>query len=93
MKTEKVKSVPFRMCIVCKQMRPKKELLRIIRNKEGETFIDFTGRANGRGAYICDDTECIKTCVKKRMLNKAFKTVIPAEIYEQIEIEYEKKRV
>ena len=81
------------MCIVCKEMRPKKELLRIIHNKEGETFIDFTGRSNGRGAYICDNHECIATCVKKRMLNRAFKMEIPAEIYAQIESEYEKKRV
>lgn len=93
MKTEKIKSVPLRMCIVCKQMRPKKELLRIIHTKEGETFIDFTGRSNGRGAYVCDTPECVAVCVKKRVLNRAFKTEIPAEIYMQIESEYEKKRV
>lgn len=74
-------------------MRPKKDLLRIIHTKEGEFFIDFTGRSNGRGAYVCDSPECIVTCVKKRMLNRAFKMEIPAEIYAQIQTEYEKKRV
>lgn len=93
MKTEKIKSVPLRTCIVCKKMQPKKELLRVIHTKEGETFIDFTGRANGRGAYICDSPECILTCIKKRMLNRAFKTDISTDIYEQIQAEYEKKRV
>ena len=93
MKTEKIKSVPLRMCIVCKKMMPKKNLLRIIKNKDDEVFIDFTGKANGRGAYICDDPECIRTCIKKKMLNKAFKTDISDEIYNSIAEEYEKKRI
>lgn len=91
MKTEKIKSVPFRMCIVCKQMQPKKSLLRVIKNKENEVFIDYTGKSNGRGAYVCDNPECVRTCIKKKMLNKVFHSDIPDEIYKQIEEEYEQK--
>lgn len=91
MKTEKIKSVPLRMCVVCKQMKPKAELLRIVSDKNGNVFIDETHRANGRGAYVCDCDDCVKTCVKKKILNKVFKREIPEEIYTSVAEEYEKK--
>lgn len=83
-----VKSVPMRMCIVCKTMVPKRELIRIIRTKDGVYSLDFTGKANGRGAYICDNTDCIKRCVKTKALNRAFKENVPEDVYEKILGEY-----
>ena len=56
----KEKKIPMRMCIACHEMKPKKEMLRIVKPKDGEVSIDFTGKAAGRGAYICDNSECIK---------------------------------
>ncbi len=90
MKQDKTRAVPLRMCVVCKQMTPKKDLLRIVCDKEGRVFIDATNKANGRGAYVCDKPECMTTCIKKRILNRAFKREIPEEIYKAISEEYEK---
>lgn len=90
MKQDKIKSVPLRMCIVCKRMIPKNELLRIVCDKEGNVCIDTTNRANGRGAYVCTQPECVATCVKKRILNRAFKRELPEEVYKAISEEYEK---
>jgi len=79
----------MRMCIVCKTMVPKKELIRIVRNEEGY-FIDRTLRMNGRGAYLCNNPLCMEVCLKKRQLNRAFKTEIPAEVYQKLLEEYGK---
>lgn len=84
----KVKKIPMRMCIACHEMKPKKEMLRIVKPKEGDISIDFTGKAAGRGAYICDDPNCIKKLKKARLLNKVFSAEIPQEIYEKIEEEF-----
>ena len=88
----KVKKVPMRMCIACHEMKPKKEMLRIVKPKEGDVFIDFTGKAAGRGAYICNDPECIKKLRKARLLNKAFSSEIPQEVYDKIEVEFFAKK-
>ncbi len=74
-----------RMCIACRQMKDKKMLLRIVKNKENEISIDLTGKQNGRGAYICKDSECLNKLKKQKSLNKAFKMNISEEIYKQIE--------
>ena len=58
-------NTPERMCIVCRIQRPKKELLRIVKSKEGNIFLDFTGKKPGRGAYICDNKDCIEKCMKR----------------------------
>ena len=83
----KEKKIPMRMCIACHEMKPKKEMLRVVKPKEGDVFIDFTGKAAGRGAYICDNPDCIKTLKKGRLLNKVFSSVIPAEVYAKIEVD------
>ncbi len=88
MKTEKIKDTPLRMCVVCKQMLPKKEMLRIVKNKDGEIIIDHTNKANGRGAYICDSLECIEKCVNKKLLNKSFSMAISQEVYQKILEDY-----
>ncbi len=83
-----VKKVPKRMCIVCKEMKDKKSLLRIIRTPEGEYRFDKTGKRNGRGAYVCDDVNCVEKCLKKKFLNKAFRDNIDQKIYDALAEEY-----
>lgn len=84
----KVKKIPMRMCIACHEMKPKKEMLRIVKPKEGDVFIDFTGKAAGRGAYICNSSDCVKKLRKGRLLNKTFAAQIPEEVYARIEEEF-----
>ena len=76
--------VPFRMCIACKQMKPKKEMTRIVKNADGEIFADFSGKAAGRGAYICSDAECMKKLQDKKLLHKAFSAQVSPEVYEGV---------
>lgn len=75
------KKIPLRMCIVCREMRSKKEMLRIVKNAENLIFIDKTGKAAGRGAYICDNKKCVQDCLKKKMFNKVFKCEVPEQVY------------
>ncbi len=88
----KVKKIPMRMCIACHEMKTKKEMLRIVKNKEGAVFIDYSGKAAGRGAYICDNPDCIRKLKKNRLLNKVFSSEIPMEIYEKIEEDFFAKK-
>lgn len=84
----KVKRIPLRMCIACKEMKPKSEMIRIVRTPEGEYKLDTVGKLAGRGAYVCDDSECIELCIRKKLLNKVFSADIPIEIYQNIGEEY-----
>ena len=86
---KKVKKIPQRKCIVCQDRDSKKELMRIVKNKEGEIFLDPSGRANGRGAYICKDYECLKKAIKTKALNRAFKVEVSDEVYEKLLTELE----
>ena len=81
----KVKLQPQRMCIACREMKDKKELVRVVKNNEGEIFVDLTGKANGRGAYVCKSKECFAKLKKQKGLNKAFKCPVEQEIYSKIE--------
>lgn len=76
-----------RMCIVCREMQDKRQLLRIVKTKEGEFFIDKTGKKNGRGAYICKREDCLNKLIKQKSLNKAFKTNISESFYQEIQEE------
>ena len=78
------KKIPMRMCVCCRQMKPKKSRLRIVKSGE-EISIDFTGKKNGRGAYICDDAECVKKLRKQKVLNKVFSANVGDEVYASIE--------
>ncbi|MTI70003.1 MAG: YlxR family protein [Firmicutes bacterium] len=78
------KKIPLRKCVGCGERVPKKELIRVVKNKKGEIKIDITGKANGRGAYICNDKKCFEKAKKSRRLNNALKTEIPDEIYERL---------
>ena len=63
---------PKRMCVACREMKEKREMFRVVKNAAGEIFADFSGKAAGRGAYICNNDECVKRLKKQRLLNKAF---------------------
>lgn len=84
----KTKKIPLRQCIACRELKPKKEMLRIVKNKEGEIFLDFSGKAAGRGAYICDNEDCIKKLRKQRLINKVFSCEVDDKVYTAIEEEY-----
>ncbi len=83
------RKVPTRKCIGCGELKEKRNLVRIVRTKEGEITVDATGKKNGRGAYICKSTECLKKAVKTKGLDRSFKTAIPASVYELLEKEME----
>lgn len=85
-----MKKIPMRMCVVCRNMVDKRDLVRIIRTKEGEYSLDVTSKANGRGAYVCKNTECFEKMIKTRALDRAFKEKVPSDVYEQIQGEYDK---
>ena len=84
-----VKKVPMRMCSGCMQMKPKKELVRVVRSPEGEISLDLTGKKSGRGAYICRDRECLRKAVKSKKIARSLEFEIPDEIYERLEGEIE----
>ena len=86
---KKVKKVPQRKCIACQDRDSKKELKRKVKNKEGKIFLDPTWRANGRGAYVCKSSECLKKAIKSKALNKAFKIDVPDEVYDNLLMELE----
>ena len=79
------------MCIACREKKDKKSLIRVVCNKEGEISLDFTGKKAGRGAYICNDINCIEKLIKNKLLNRAFETAVSDETYESIKNEFESK--
>ena len=81
------KKMPMRMCLGCGEGFPKRELIRVVKTPEGEIKIDVVGKMNGRGAYICKKTDCLKAAHKSKRLEKAFKTAISDEIYLTLEKE------
>ena len=83
------KKIPMRQCLGCREMKPKKELIRVVRSPEGEISLDFRGKANGRGAYVCPDPACLKKAIRAKALERAFETTIPEEIYAQLTAQME----
>ncbi len=77
------KKVPMRTCIACKTVKPKKELIRIVKSEDG-IMLDRTGRKNGRGAYMCDNPECVNKLVKQKSLNRTFEMPVSEETYAKI---------
>lgn len=80
----KQKKIPMRMCLGCQEMKPKKELIRIVRNKENEISLDFVGKKPGRGAYICRSIPCLEKVRKGKKLERAFETSIDDGIYQSL---------
>ena len=85
----KTRKIPMRMCLGCGEMKPKKELIRVVKSKEGEISLDLTGRKAGRGAYVCRDVECLKKARKSHRLEKSFECRIDDAVYDGMEAELE----
>ena len=81
------KKIPMRQCTGCREMKSKREMIRVIRTTENEICIDATGRKNGRGAYICPNMDCLKLAIKNRGLERSLKMAIPESLYQQLEEE------
>lgn len=86
----KQKKIPMRRCCGCNEQKPKKELIRVVRSADGEISLDLTGKASGRGAYICNNLECLKKARKSRRIDRTFEITIPDGIYDKMEEEISK---
>ncbi len=80
------------MCIGCRETKPKKELIRIVRNPEGKIHIDLKGKASGRGAYLCS-IECLEKAAKHKLLERALNQKIDGEVYESLKSEMNKREI
>ena len=83
----KVKKIPIRLCLGCNEKKPKKELIRIVKSPEGEISIDLQGKKNGRGAYICNNIDCLNKLFKNKRLSKALDCEIKNEVFEKLKNE------
>ena len=81
---QKVRKIPQRQCVGCRERKDKKSLIRVVRSPEGEISLDLRGKASGRGAYVCPNTDCLKKAIKSKALSRAFDTQIPQEIYDAL---------
>ena len=79
-----MKKQPQRTCIGCREKKEKKDLIRIVKNKDGEISLDRTGKANGRGAYICDNIECLEKAIKSKALERNFEMSISEDVYNEL---------
>lgn len=77
----KTKKVPLRKCIACNENKSKNELIRVVRNADKEIVVDITGKANGRGAYVCKTETCIQQIIKNKKLSRTFQMEVPDEVY------------
>ena len=84
-----VKKIPMRQCLGCREMKPKRELLRVVRTPEGEVSLDTRGKKPGRGAYVCPNADCLKKAIKTRALSRALETEIPEEVMQRLAAELE----
>ncbi|PJI10418.1 MULTISPECIES: RNase P modulator RnpM [Clostridium] len=80
----KKRKIPQRMCTGCMEMKPKKELIRIVKSKDGEVSVDMTGKKPGRGAYICKSVECLEKAVKQKRLEKNLEIKVDDELYNKL---------
>lgn len=83
------KKIPMRQCVGCREMKNKRELIRVVRSPEGEISLDFKGKKSGRGAYVCPDPQCLAKAKKTKALTRAFDTQIPDEVYEALDAQME----
>ena len=81
----KPRKIPMRMCVGCREMKPKMELMRIVKPQEGDARIDRTGKAQGRGAYVCQNIDCLRKAQKTRALDRALDTKIESDVFAQLE--------
>lgn len=78
------KKIPMRQCLGCREMKPKRELIRVVKSPQGEISLDFKGKKPGRGAYLCPREECLKRVRKSKALEHAFSAQVPEEVYEAL---------
>ena len=83
------KKIPLRQCMGCRERKPKRDMIRIVRCPDGQVRLDFGGKMNGRGAYICPDAECLKKVQKSKALDRSLEVTIPDEVYERLSKEME----
>lgn len=80
----KQKKIPMRMCVGCREMKPKKELIRVVRSPEGDVMLDRTGKAAGRGAYVCPNSACLEKARKAKTLERTLEASIEPAVYDQL---------
>ena len=85
------KKIPQRQCMGCRDRRAKREMIRVVRSPEGNVSLDFGGKMNGRGAYICPDPECLKKAIRSKALDRSLEVTIPEEVYDRLNKEMEAK--
>ncbi len=78
------KKIPLRMCTGCREHKPKKELIRVVKSPEGEVSVDLTGKKSGRGAYICRDEQCLRKAQKNKQLERTLEVTLTQEIYDRL---------
>lgn len=83
------RKIPMRQCMGCRERKPKKELIRVVRSPEGTVSLDFKGKAPGRGAYICPRSECLKKAILSKALDRNLEVTVPAEVLEALSLEME----
>ena len=83
------KKIPQRQCMGCRERKEKRALIRVVRSPEGVVSLDFSGKRNGRGAYLCPDPECLKKAMKSTALDRSLETQIPQEVYDRLSREME----
>lgn len=83
------KKIPQRQCMGCRERKEKRALIRVVRSPEGVVSLDFSGKRNGRGAYLCPDPECLKKAMKSKALDRSLETQIPQEVYDRLSREME----
>ena len=83
------KKIPQRQCMGCRERKNKRDMIRVVRTTEGTAALDFSGKMNGRGAYVCPNMECLKKCRKTRALERCLEISIPDEVYDRLEKEME----
>ena len=83
------KKIPQRQCMGCRERKAKRELIRVVRTPEGEVSLDFGGKMNGRGAYLCPDPECLKKAIRSKALERSLEVAIPQTVYDRLQKEME----
>ena len=83
------KKIPQRQCMGCRERKEKRAMIRVVRTPEGEVTLDFSGKKNGRGAYLCPNPDCLKKAIRSKALDRSLEVAIPQEVYDRLEKEME----
>ena len=86
------KKIPQRQCMGCRERKAKREMIRVVRCTDGTVTLDFGGKLNGRGAYVCPDPECLKKAIKSKSLDRSLEVTIPEDVYDRLQKEMEAGR-